>query len=315
MDPSLDYLDNDVSYLLGLTVGRGTITRTGSIQRLVIEFPFVNLKVEGITKSFDQKDKLVIGLNPIRSRVDELADINVRQDVTDNSVVLTFESMKNSIFWRNIQLLTGGKTSFREFQVPQQILDADETVQKEFLRGYADACGSVRASNYEQRASSLPKRYRVYLDVQNPNWILPRQLCYLLQDRLGVPVQTITYGHPNIRDPGLKEYKEGKKNAWMREHQIKVFCEYFEKIGFYMEHKQEILKELAAANRTGFPEGPPGFCNPPKNLRPKARHPMERSVHLPRELRGKHYDSYWQICADLGCYRYKQWRTKNPELT
>jgi len=117
---------------------------------------------------------------------------------------------------------------------------------------------------------------------------------------LKVPVQTITYGHPNLRDPQGKDYKAGRVDSWAREHQIKVYCEAFSNVGFYMPHKQEILEELASFNKKNFADAK--FCSPPKrHSESKYRHPGERSSKLPRSIRGKHYSAYWQICADLGC--------------
>mgnify|MGYP000020472284 CR=1 FL=1 len=180
-------------------------------------------------------------------------------------------------------------------------------IKKEFLRGFADVV-SARYSNRNRWG-----KCRIYLDVLNPNWRLPVQLCHLLQDYLHVPVDTITWGHPNIRDPKLKDYRNGKRHAWAREHQIKIFADDFKQIGFYMEHKQEILEELAEYNEVkGFEKAK--YCDPPKEIRKKPRHPEENSDKLPETLRGRHYDSSWQICADLGCWRYNNYIRKQKRL-
>ncbi len=293
----IDYLDPDVSYFLGLLTARGEISEVGSVRRITIQFPFKNLQVVGIKKSFIQKNELELGLQPSIRRISELTEAAMRQDATEHSVVLTIESLKNTMFWRDIRLLMGGGQSHLEFQIPKEIYEADDVIKKEFLRGYADVAGSARTSNVDQAG-----KHRVYLDVLNPNWHLPVQLCHLMQDHLQIPLQTITYGHPNLRDPKGKEYKAGRKDAWAREHQLKIYCEAFEKVGFYMKHKQEILVELAGYNRKKF--GRAHFCNPPKRLgESKFKHPGEKSDKLPKEIRGRHYMSYWQICGDLGCPR------------
>jgi hypothetical protein len=201
-----------------------------------------------------------------------------------------------------------GKSSYYEFEVPDQIFESEESIKKEFIRGFADVAGSARWANRNRWG-----KCRVYLDVLNSplNWHLPIQICYLLQDQLGVPVDVIQWGHPNTRDPSLKEYKNGRKDAWAREHQIKIFADDFEKIGFYMSHKQEILEELAEYNRKkGFDKTK--FCKPPKRRKNKPKHPSENSEKLPPQIRGKHYDSYWQICADMGCTRYAKFM-KRPK--
>jgi hypothetical protein len=300
----IDYLDADVAYLLGLIVARGELTESGGVKRIVIEFPFKNLEVEGVEKKLVQKDKILLSLDPVIRRIQELADLNIRKEEAEQSVYLIMETLKETVFLRNIKHLLKGKTTHYEFEIPIEILQCnDENIKKEFVRGYADVAGSARVANRNKWG-----RHRIYLDVLNRNWRLPVQLCHLLQDHLGVPVDTITYGHPNIRDPELEEYKAGRETAWAREHQVKVFAEEFEKIGFYMEHKREILKELAEYNRSeNFARAE--FCNPCKRVKAqtqKKKHPGENSKLLPEEIRGKHFDSYRQICIALGCFRYSE---------
>jgi len=48
--PSLDYIDEDVAYFVGLITARGEISDQGGVKRISIEFPFRNLEVEGIKK-------------------------------------------------------------------------------------------------------------------------------------------------------------------------------------------------------------------------------------------------------------------------
>jgi len=307
-----DYLDVDVAYFIGLLVARGTITETSEVKRITIEFPFRNLIVEGIKKSFNQKEQIIVSLQDTIRRINELTDSQITTNITENEVYLVIETLKNTIFWRNLKFLMKGKTSYIEFSIPQEIFNSDEKIKVEFLRGYADVAGYARNSNRDQRG-----RHRVYLDILNANWHLPVQLCHLLQDHLGVPTQTITYGHPNLRDPKGKDYKDGKRGSWTREHQYKTYCEYFLKIGFYMRHKQEILEELADHNIQKFGKVDPTFCLPPKPIKEKKRrfkHPEVNSDLLPNEIRGKQYRSYWQICADLGCPRYQNWLKSQSTL-
>jgi len=304
----IDYIDSDVAYLLGLIVARGELSENRGVKRIKIEFPFRNLQVEGVKKKIYQRDKILLSIRKIHSRINELVDVNIREEETSNSIILVIETIKNSLFWRNLKVLLNGKTTFYEFRIPSIIFELNETIKKEFLRGFADVAGSARFANRNQQG-----KCRVYLDVLNPNWKLPIQLCHLLQDHLNVPVDTITWGHPNIRDPHLKEYNKGREHAWAREHQIKIFADDFMKIGFYMEHKQEILEELADYNVRRFNRA--DFCNPPKTKRErKPRHPGENSDRLPQELRGKHYDAYWEICVDLGCRRYIRNMEKQTRL-
>jgi len=307
----LDYIDPDVAYFIGLVTARGEISDSGSVKRISIEFPFRNLEVEGIKKKIIQKDQILLSLDRVMNRVNELADVDMRKDESERSVYLIIETLKNTMFLRNTKMLMKGRSSYYEFEVPDQIFESEESIKKEFIRGFADVAGSARWANRNRWG-----KCRVYLDVLNSplNWNLPIQICYLLQDHLGIPVDVIQWGHPNTRDPSLKEYKRGRKDAWAREHQIKIFADDFERIGFYMSHKQEILEELADYNRKkGFDKAK--FCKPPKRKKNKPKHPSENSEKLPSQIRGKHYDSYWQICADMGCKRYANFMRDQKHLS
>jgi len=72
-------------------------------------------------------------------------------------------------------------------------------------------------------------------------------------------------------------------------------------------HKNEILKELAEENRKNFPERKTKKCNPlTKKPKDRKTHPEESSDKLPPELKGKHCDTYWQVCLELGCKQGKK---------
>lgn len=305
-----DYLDEDVAYLLGLITARGTISSNGKINTLIIEFPFRNLIVEGIKTSINQKDAIMKTLYRVQHRVGDLANVPPAIIENQQSVIMKIEMLGRPLFWRCITSLMRNKTSHENFEIPLEIFEAPLSIKKEFLRGYADVAGSARKSNRDESG-----RHRIYLDVLNPNWILPIQLCYLIQDHLDIPVDTITWGHPNIRDPRLKDYKKGRKEAWAREHQIKIYADHFMDVGFYMEHKNKVLEELSQFNQENFDYREKHFCNPPKKIKKrKPHHPEEDSKKLPEKLRGKHFDSYWQICVELGCHRYKLFLDKQPSI-
>lgn len=297
------FLDPDMAYLLGLIVGRGTIRETSGMKQLIIEYPFRNLEAKGIKKSFDTKDKILLSLDDTINRLGELTEVTPKKVVSQNSVSIVLESTKNSLLWRNINKLLKGKTSFREMEIPDIVFEAEEEIKKEFLRGIADVTGSIGVGGRDQFG-----RYRVYISILNENWILPIQICSLLQGKpLEIAVHTIDWGHPNIRNGNVKEYNEGRQQAWAREHQLKVYAEYFEAIGFRIIHKNEILKELAEDNRQHFPDEREKLCSPPKKRKKqRCSHPEENSEKLPAILRGKHCDAYWQVCLELGCKQFKK---------
>lgn len=187
-------------------------------------------------------------------------------------------------------MLMNHQTHFSDFSVPD-IISAPDTpadYKREFVRGFADVAGNIRPANRDQAG-----RHRVRLDVLNHpgSWKVPVQLCLLLQEGLGVPVPLITWGHPNLG------------RAW-REHQLNVYAEEFERIGFYFSFKQLALEELAASNRTRWNntvKGCPGARR--QGIRKASDQEEGNEERLPEELLNKHFESYWQICRALGCPR------------
>ncbi len=294
-----DYIDTDVAYLLGLVIARGTLTESAQVRQLTIEFPFRNLTAEGIKSKFDQETSIRLGLNDIRERLLELLDTDISIVRKSDSIDFVIRFLRHSMVWRNLNLLVGGKTSYQFFQIPE-ILFAPELpieVKREFVRGFADVAGNIRHAN-----RYVDGRHRVRLDILNfkTNWELAVRLCLLLQEQLNVPVQLITWGHPNL-------------GRAFREHQLNIFAEPFSKIGFSLHHKQKILEEFIAYDkRLGNNQyhGCPGI-RPLRDRKPKDS--LEKSSRLDPRLQGKHFDAYWQICKALGCPRFPA-QGYQPEL-
>jgi len=64
---------------------------------------------------------------------------------------------------------------------------------------------------------------------------------------------------------------------------------------------------LADENRKNFPKQTTKKCNPlAKKPKDRETHPEESSDKLPPELKGKHCDTYWQVCLELGCKQGKK---------
>ena len=51
----IDYLDLDVSYLLGLITARGELSESGEVKRIIIEFPFRKFESRGNQKENSSK--------------------------------------------------------------------------------------------------------------------------------------------------------------------------------------------------------------------------------------------------------------------
>ena len=117
---------------------------------------------------------------------------------------------------------------------------------------------------------------------------------------------------PILRDfhnEELNELRNKINEKWTkREHQIKIFNNDFESIGFYIEHKNTKSIEFAEENKSrGYSSR---FCDPlirmQRRRKKKDAHIDENNEDLPEELRGKHYDAGWQICKDLGCNEFNR---------
>jgi hypothetical protein len=299
-----DFLTPDISYLLGLITGRGEIQSTNDIKKIVIDFEFKALQSKAITKVFDQKLHIQTSLDPVILRLQNIG-IKTKKIVTDTSISISLTWETEDISWLFIKfLINGTRYNFHDFAVPEPIFETTETNKKEFLRGLSDVTGYVRASNYEQIDPNLPKRYRVYIEISNRNWFLPPQICQLMQS-IGVPINTINYGHPNLRDPQAKDWnKNNNSTPWAKEHQIKIYAEEFEEIGFYISHKQEALNEMALENKQHFQSS--NLCTGiSKRTKTKASHPHENHQKIPIPINGCHFNGFREICKCVGCYLQK----------
>ncbi|MBM3302908.1 MAG: hypothetical protein FJY85_23545, partial [Deltaproteobacteria bacterium] len=286
-----DYMDADVAYLAGLVIARGNIMETAGTRQLTITFPFSSLRAQGIQSTFDQETYIRLGLSDIRERLLNLLDTDVSIVRRETGVDFVIRFLRNSLGWRDIMLLTGGATSYAAFHVPSVFFDSTlpQEWKREFVRGYADVAGNIRHSN-----RYVDGRHRVRLDALNypTNWEIPVELCRLLQEHLEVPVQLITWGHPNM----------GRE---FREHQINIFAKAFLRVGFTFEHKQRILEEFAGWDEDNTKAIDDDYCPGSRRLTThKPGDPAENEADkLDQRLAGHHFDAYWQICKRLGCTR------------
>lgn len=291
-----NFLTPDISYLLGLITGRGEIQYNQDVKKIIIDFEYKSQKVTGgRSLDLDQKLHIQTSLDQVIVRLQNIG-INVAKNVSENSISLVLKWDKEDIAWLFIKfLINGTRFSYHDFQVPEPIFESTEINKKEFIRGIGDVTGYVRPSNYY--GFSEPYRHRVYIEITQKNWNLPPQLCRLMQS-IQVPIQNINYGHPNLRDPNNKK----GNRSWAKEHQIKVFAEDYQKIGFYISHKEQALTELADINKSNFDTSIPLCDGTTNRLKTKPVHPDENDSNLPSEIRGRHFDAYKEICNCLNCY-------------
>lgn len=286
----MDYIDADVAYLLGLITARGKISEDSDVRRIIIEFPYKSLEVEGISARFDTDNSIKLGLQQIQERILDVTGADVSISSTDSSITLVLRFFRNTMVWRNILMHTREHTGYEHFRVPDIFFSSNIPTdwKREYLRGFADVAGNIRRSN-----RYIDNSNRVRLDVLNypTNWDMPVQICTLLEEHLTIPVQLITWGHPNM----------GRN---FREHQINIFAVPFENIGFSLPHKQAVLEEFIENDKDQYPNKIYNPCVGKRKIKQqKSKDDGENDERLDDRLRGKHFNGYWQICKKLGCPR------------
>lgn len=274
-------IDLELAYLFGLTVVRGIFTDYGlkiSLQASQLESDVSNQDSSAISESIEILKKRL-----------------VRR--FDNQLSMNFSTMHTEIIipvgtkiFEHLSLLKGNNGSMT---IPDFIYELSYDIKVEFARGIADAAGFVRRAQYYTDG-----RIFIFFQIRQSDWLLPTKICKLFQSYLDVPVSFIIWGHPNIRDPKAKS----SRASWAKEHQLKVFCDAFDHIGFNLPYKQNAFKFLVEINKKlGKPT--PKHCDP-RNKRlgqSKPSHPDENSDKLPPELRGIHCDTWWEVCLSMNC--------------
>lgn len=291
-------LNPEIAYLLGMIVGKGEVVRGNSETRIIINIPHKNLTIE------DQNTQLSVkaSLLDIVGRLKPLIGADLTTDTSNSNVaVLYFSKPNEDYLMRSSNSYLRNITSWRQSRIPNEIFENDSTdIKKEFLRGIADVTGHTRKSNL---AYGQSYNHRVYLEIMD-NWDMTIDISNLLKS-LDIPVQTIRFAHPNLVDTSAKDYSKGVRNY--KEHQIKVWAEEFEKIGFNIEHKNKLLKKYADENRENWDKSTPiekshhkFYWETRKIEKAKPKHPDENNPRIHPKIRGKHFDSWREIARELG---------------
>ena len=295
-----NFLTPDISYLLGMITGRGEIQQNPDVKKIIIDFEYKSLESSGLTTKWNQKLHIQTSLDKIMVRLQNMG-IHVVKNVSDKNISLVLKWVSEDISWIFIKfLINGTHHSYHDFEIPTAIFETNNENKREFLRGLGDTTAYVRESNNVRFSSDDPKRHRVYIEITQKNWLLPAQICQLLQT-VAVPVQNINYGHPNLRD---SKNKKGNR-FWAKEHQMKIYADDFQQIGFYISHKEEALTELADHNKKEFSIKQALCDGSIKRSSTKPPHPDESDNGLPADIKGKHFDSFKEICNCLNCYMQK----------
>ena len=292
-------MNTEMAYLLGMITGNGTIQRGPTTTTVSVEIPHKKLETEF---QHDVGIYVRASITDIRAVLEPLLGTALHFTQSTNVSILSFSKPNEDYLMREVLRYVGGATSSDNIRISPDVFRFTSDERKQFIKGFADVTGYIRRSNY---AFTEPN-YRVYFEIPH-NWRLVVDFCNLLKS-VDVPVQAIDWAHPNMRDANLKKYYAGKPDFWKKEHQVKVWAEEYEPIGFVVIHKQKALDYFAAEEIKPYKLA---GTDPAKRLhkyyweltqriRQKPHHPGENDPFIPAKIRGKHYDSWTQIAKDLG---------------
>jgi len=321
------------AYLLGLITGRGHIFDNSKI--IAVEFSHANEIAHGIVhcrqcgdlvtkavggnklickncgregnpkdrSSYNQPELTIQSLKEVIIpflKLEFKVDFNITGNKAMTLLVMDFK--KQAVLFAAIKRLFNGANSFDNFHIPAIIHSVSRKAKTEFINGLLDTAGFASPGGWLNRpGQKMHGRMRVYFQIVR-NWHLPVEIDNFLRKEFSLPIHTIDWGHPNIRDANMRDYFEQRPTTWSREHQIKFFPEYYTQFRFRIKSKQLLFEELIDHNKRAVFSDPDDWF-PPSPIpfsKIKAYHPGESDLRIP-ELARRHFNAFWQINAVMGC--------------
>lgn len=284
--------DLDLAYFLGLCVTRGEIIR----ERLSVGFRYKtsNISLPPGSESLARKSReYVVDATQLRTNLEKFFQVDIDISTTDIEYNISMPMKEGSFHQKLMVNILGFENfSFKRSVIPNAIKSSENIVKEHFLMGMADACSCPTWGDRDQR-----KRCRICIDIPFENWILPIQICKLLQEDFNVRVHNILWGHPNLRTAQSPNSK-----AWAKEHRIRIFAEEFSKIGFRFEFKNDILNSFLTWNKQqNFKTAK--YCwvdKKSKRIKEKPHHQFETDSRIHNSAR-IHANSFRDICKAMGC--------------
>ena len=290
----------EMAYLLGMICGNGQIQRTSTNTTLSIDIPHKKLQTDEI---HDVKLYVKASISDIRAIVEPLVGAGLDFIQNKSSTVLSFNKPNSDYLIREINRFTGNATSHHDINIHEDIFNCTLDERRQFIKGFADVTGYIRRSNVYFKKFE----HRVYFEIPH-NWQMVIDICNLLKST-DIPVQTIDWAHPNMRDGNLTAYNDGKPSFWKKEHQIKVWANEFIPIGFGIIHKQQALEMFSEELTAGYKALNKDtdkkthkyyWDSKRKSNKVKPPHPGEEDDFIPDTIRGKHFNSWSEIAKELG---------------
>ncbi len=291
-------MDIRFAYLLGLIIGNGTIQRGTQDTTVVIDLPHKNFKVD----DRDVKLFVLASLNDIRNYLEPLLDRSIQTTQNDTVTRLSFSKDNRDFLITELNRYLNRCSNHENMRIHENVFEQSYDVRIAILQGIADSTGYVRRSNRYFKSYE----HRVYIEVPQ-NWELVIDICNLLKS-VDIPVHTIDFAHPNMRDGNLVHYKSGNRYFWKKEHQIKIWVNEFMPVGFKVKHKQLALQEFAKE----YAEGKGLSLNELNvkthkfywerrvNKTERKAHPMVNDEFIPISIRGKQFSNWQEIAETLG---------------
>lgn len=287
-------MNTEMSYLIGMILGNGEIQRGNTETNVTIDIPYKNLYTD------DLKDVAVYvkaSVVDIRSIIEPLIGRDLIVSQTKHSTKLSFIKNNEEYLTRELMHFIGSGRHHTTMKMSEELFSITTDEKKALLMGIADVTGYIRKSNI---AYGQDGAHRVYIEIPG-NWYMVIDIANMLK-AVDIPVQTIDFGHPNFRDGKMVKYLEGRTKFWKKEHQVKIFANEFLPIGFNIKHKQDSLEKYASelldfvdpAKTHKF------YWEKPIRHSIKPIHPEENDPSLPKEIRGKHFDSWTELAKILG---------------
>ena len=322
-------ISKEESYLIGLMSGRGHILQKD--KKIIVEFAHKNKIAYGIAyckkcgelataqKADDDEEKELIckickskvpsSVKKVYEQRDSTIDsikniiipflsnkFKVGYDIigNDHMTLLVLDFNKDKNYFDKISKFFNSKTGFDSFEIPRELLSSKKESKIEFINGLMDTAGFFNTGSWMPRSGENGYGVmRGYFQIVR-NWKMPVQICDILNSEFSLKIQTIDWGHPNMRD-------QANIYACAREHQVKFFPEEYDIFKPKIKHKNEMFLELVNHNKKIKFKGKDAFgITVINNGQIKPYHPEENNNKLPKEIKGINFDASWQIALKIG---------------